>query len=119
MEVRMKGRDKAFEDLVLKAHEAGMRAGQAVVPVPMHVQGYAPVMEGPCGFAWVTVRPGNSPFANFLKRAKLADKAYGGGVSVWVSEFGQSVARKEAYARAYAAVLQDAGVKAYADSRLD
>ena len=41
------------------------------------------------------------------------------GLSVWVSEGGQSMERKEAYARAYADVLRAAGIEAYAGSRMD
>ena len=37
----------------------------------------------------------------------------------WWQEFGQSVEQKEAYADAYADVLQKYGIKAYAGSRLD
>jgi hypothetical protein len=36
-----------------------------------------------------------------------------------VSEFGQSVDRKAAYAGAYAQVLRNSGIDCYADSRLD
>jgi len=63
--------------------------------------------EGPCGYAWVTIRPGNSKLANAYKKLGLAKKAWNGGVDFWVSEFGQGVQRKEAYARAYAAKLQE------------
>jgi hypothetical protein len=72
-----------------------------------------------CGFAWVNVRPGTSSFARWLKRADLARRAYHGGLDIWVRQFNQSHERKVAYARAYADVLQDAGVTAYAGDRLD
>lgn len=119
--------------LYAKAHSAGEVAAEQVVPVPMHVveranpfddnspivKRYAPVMDGPCGFGWVRVVPGNSSFANYLKKAKGCRAAYGGGVSLWVSEYGQSYVRKYAYARAFAGVLQEAGVTAYGEGRLD
>lgn len=46
---------------------------------------------------------------------------YYGGVSIWVGGFGQSVQRKEAYANAFAEVLNERveGVRAYAGSRMD
>ena len=76
--------------------------------------------EGMCGFAWVKIRPGNSSFAKWLVKNKLARSAYGGGVDIWISGFNQSVERKEACARAMAEVLRnELGVNAYADSRLD
>ncbi|HVG51646.1 MAG TPA: hypothetical protein VM867_08440 [Xanthobacteraceae bacterium] len=120
-----------FEAAYNKAAAAGKAAGEAVVPRPMVVQQRAGVFggavvqdwfesEGLCGFAWVNVSPGNSPFANWLKKNKLARKAYAGGVDIWISAFGQSSERKEACARAMAKVLVDElGVSAYADSRLD
>jgi hypothetical protein len=113
-----------------KAHAAGMAAGGAHTPTPMgvveadifgkpkpgaHVE---VVHSGVCGFAWVSFK-GNTSFGRAMKAAGLARKRYEGGLSVWVSEFGQSMERKEAYARAYAAVLREAGIEAYAGSRMD
>lgn len=77
------------------------------------------VADGACGFAWVTVRPGNSPFANWLKKMGFARPAYGGGVSYWVSAYNQSVQKKEAFAEAMAAKLSEYGINAVAGSRLD
>jgi len=129
-----------FAALYRKASEAGMAAGKAAQPVPMVVSevsdpfaSYALgvnvppkaggkswyVSEGACGFAWVVIRPGNCPFANWLKKHGHAQPAYGGGVQIWISEHNQSVARKEAHAYAMADVFKEAGINAYADSRLD
>jgi hypothetical protein len=111
-----------FEALVQEASEAGMAAGNGSKPETMYVVGgekvYA-VSEGPCGFAWITIKPANSSFARYLKASGLASSAYGGGVMVWVGLFGQSMMRKEAYAGAYAEVLRAAGIRAYAGSRMD
>jgi hypothetical protein len=85
----------------------------------MVVEGYAPIADGVCGFAWITVKPGNCGFAKYLVKKGAARRAYGGGVSVWVSAFNQSMAKKEAYARAFAEVLANAGIRAYAESRMD
>jgi hypothetical protein len=75
--------------------------------------------EGLCGFAWVTIK-GTSAFAKWAKKQGLARPGYPTGLVFWVSEFGQSVARKEAFAKAFAAVLRSQGIEgAYADSRLD
>ena len=118
--------------LFSKARAAGLAAGAAAVPVAMIVSeadglSSAPkpggkswyVAEGACGFAWVNVKPGNSPFANWLKKNDLASKSYYGGVDIWISDFNQSIARKEACASAMAKVLSEAGIKAYSMSRLD
>ena len=123
----------SHESLYQKAHAAGVAAGDAAVPSPMVVferespfddsspvvKVYEPIMEGPCGFAYVLIRPGTHPFAKYLRKVGLSHKAYYGGEEMSVRMFGQSVERKYAYAQAFAAVLQEAGVKAYASSRLD
>jgi hypothetical protein len=113
-----------FEALAARAYEAGMRAGVECMPIPMAVMDELRgqlwrVDDGACGFAWVTVRPANCAFANWAKKTGLMRKAYDGGVQYWVSEFGQSVDRKTAFAGAYARVLSEAGINAYAGSRLD
>ena len=64
--------------------------------------------EGPCGSAWVTVRPGSSGFAHWLRKHGYARPAYHGGVEIWISEFGQSYERKHACAKAMAEVLRGA-----------
>lgn len=106
---------------------------------------------GPCGFAWVDFRaqPGGESrrFVNWLavtqeyvrdadgrggyvnspKTKRLvepciaATKKYNGGLEYWVSDYGQSVELKEAYATAFADAMRDAveGLRVHADSRLD
>lgn len=123
--------DAEFEALHRKAHEAGHAAATAARPTPMVVQQHESpfddnsevvqqwyVPEGVCGFAWV-LTPGNTPFARWAKRRGLFTRSYGGGLMNWVSGYGQSMDRKEAYAGAYAAVLTEAGITAHAGSRMD
>lgn len=123
----------SFKQILDEAHDQGMMAGEAKVPTPMIVQEvglddkpykgskswYVP--QGACGFAWiVTNEHGNGKFVRYLKSIGQGKKYYYGGHYVkWVGEFGQSVEQKEAYADAYADVLQKYGIKAYAGSRLD
>jgi len=121
-----------FQALYNSADRAGQAAAEKMVPQAMVVSQHADVLsdaspvvkqwyvpDGVCGFAWVKVMPGNSPFANWLKKQKLARKAYGGGVDIWVSAYGQSMQKKEAYAHAFASVVSEAGFKAYSGSRMD
>lgn len=123
----------AFQELWSKAVSAGIAAGEAAIPTPMIVaegdvcvngESVIPkgqawyVSEGACGFAWVKVA-GNSAFGRWAKKAGMMSKSYTGGVQYWVSFGGQSVARKEAFAKAMAAVLKAGGVDAFWDSRLD
>ena len=123
-----------WQALYDEADKAGKDAANACNPLPM-VVGEAKsifsneidrskpmhyVADGVCGFAWVNVKPGNSAFAKWLKAKKLARKdEYYGGVCVWVGAYNQSMQRKEAYAYAFARVLNDKGIKAYARSRMD
>src|SRR5262245_61893810 len=80
-----------FEAAYAKAVAAGKAAGEKAEVVPMIVREHenpmndaSPVKnewfvgDGVCGFAWVTVSPGNSSFAKWLVKNKLAGKAYGG-----------------------------------------
>jgi hypothetical protein len=123
-----------FERIYALANVAGYEAAGAVVPVPMHVvqranplddnspivKRYETVMDGVCGFAWVTVRPANCSFAIWAKKNKGWRTAYNGGVQLWVSDFDQSMTRKEAYASAFATVLRENGIeRAYPGSRMD
>lgn len=116
-------RYEGFRELVDKAIAAGLQAGKDSRPVPMYIidKGIPidRIDDGACGFAWITVRPANSSFAIWAKKQGLMRSAYDGGVQYWVSEFGQSVDRKTAFAGAFAEVLRAAGIKAYAGSRLD
>jgi hypothetical protein len=117
------GGSLTFDQLYQKAQEAGNAAAAAMTPTPMVVVGNnfrEVVYDGACGFAWVNVKPGTSKFARWLKAKGYArPDSYYGGVCIWVSQFNQSVERKEAYARAMAHVFSEAGIKAYAASRLD
>jgi hypothetical protein len=114
-------RDAKHADLYARADAAGRAAAEACTPTPMVVSGYesTPIMGGVCGFAWVTVRPGNSSFAKWLKSKGARIDSYAGGMQLWISAYGQSMALKQAYAEAFAEVLQASDVKAYAGSRMD
>ena len=135
---------QVFETLLAKASAAGHLAAEAAVPTPMVVSDSQTdqswfVSEGPCGFAWVRLRPATSTFARYIKATRMNleigfntagraqveaegghwSPAYQGGYEMWVWVGGQSMARKEAFARAHASVLQEAGYQAYAGSRMD
>lgn len=115
------------------AHEAGMKALKAARPTPMVVGtpttplgndiDYSKPVEvvegGMCGFAWVLLTNGRCSFARWVVKNRKGRKSYYGGIRIPVHEGGQSIQRKEAYAGAFARVLNDVGIDAYADSRLD
>lgn len=124
-----------------EAMEAGLAALNAVTPVPMVVEQHANVMDdnspvekqwivedGVCGFAWITFKANTTENRRFLAGLKKAgmvgqnmqwSKATDGGFSYWVSQGGQSLQKKEAYARAYTDVLNSNGITAHVRSRMD
>jgi hypothetical protein len=115
-----------------EAHEAGVEAvktvklpqfvvGQPTTPLGNDIDYTKPtyILNGLCGFAWVSIFPARGSFVTYLKSKGLGGKAYGGGYQIWVSDYGQSVDLKSAYASAFANVLQKYGIKAYGESRLD
>ena len=116
-------RNEGFAALIDIAHAEGIKAGRNCRPIPMIVSDASGIAiecvdDGACGFAWVVI-PGNSAFGRWAKKQGRARPHYPRGLCFWVSDFGQSVDRKTAYAGAFAQVLRNAGIDAYADSRLD
>lgn len=113
-----------FAEVTREAHKLGVAAAEDIVPTVMVVRDDSTGQEwqvegGACGFAWVSVRPGNSSFAIWARKQGWGQSSYM-GTYLWVRHFGQSMERKQAYARAYAAHLQLAlGIKASAGSRMD
>ena len=114
-----------------EAYEAGLNAGKDA-DTPKFIVGDAIglsneidfskktyVLDGLCGFAWVTVSPARGAFVNWLKSQGIGSKGYYGGYEIWVREFGQSVDRKSAFAGAFADVLRKYDISAYSGSRLD
>ena len=126
---------KASPDEVYReAYSAGLKAGYEVQVTPMIVgeetSPFSNVIDktkptyfvegGVCGFAWVNISPARGKFVQWLKENKKGGKnSYSGGYDIWINEFGQSLTRKEAFAQAFAKVLRDYGVDAYAQSRID
>lgn len=120
----MTKKEKELKVLFNEARIAGLEAVSKCTPTPMVVSDPNSgknwfVPDGVCGFAWVTIYPGNCAAANYAKKYLGARHAYKGGTSIWVSEFDQSMGRKETYAAAFANVLYSAGIKAYSNSRMD
>ena len=121
---KLLARQQAHETLHNAAHRAGMAAGNAAQPDPMTVVDSAngtawTVPDGLCGFAWVKVSARGS-FARWALDCGLMRKSsVQPGAFLRVHEFGQSMIRKEAYAKAYAEHLGRAGIDATYGSRLD
>ena len=121
------------EKLLEKAHLMGMDAGRSVGVTPMVVGSPSTplgsdidpskptyfVESGVCGFAGVVIKPARGKFVSLLKKCGLGWKHYYGGFYMTCREFGQSLARKEAYCEAFASILGEAGIRCYVDSRMD
>lgn len=114
---------KEFQYLYDNANKAGQEAANALIPRGMVVSGggiHEFVADGVCGFAWVNIKPGNCAFSNWLKKNNLArSDSYEGGVCIWISDYNQSMQKKEAHAGAFAKVIREAGFRCYSASRLD
>ena len=116
-------KDMENHEIFQRAYAAGMAALENCVPKPMIVKDTYNnqewyVADGACGFAWVRIK-GNTTFARTMKKYGFFRKAWDKGYEFWVSEGNQSIGKKEAFAVAFAKVLKDNGIEAYANSRLD
>lgn len=134
---------RRWQALMDAAHAAGIEAGETCQPRPMIVTASNSrgeivreyyVEEGVCGFAYVNLypKPGGESrrFINWATgRTKSRHgcpfairKSYQGGYSLFVIDFGQSMARKERYAHAFAEILREAGIdglQVFSSSRMD
>ena len=77
----------------------------------------------PCGFAWVRLG-GRDPAVNWLKKNygdRAGHRGHPTGWDIWnpSGSTTQCMEAKLAGAKAFALVLQTAGIDAYADSRMD
>jgi len=124
--------DEKWQLLYDEASAVGYKAGLACTPNPICVVEHENMLddnspikhswyvsEGACGFAWVVVKPGTSSFARWLKKNDIGHKHYYGGWAIWISDHGQSIARKDAHARAMSEVFRENDINCYADSRMD
>lgn len=107
-----------------EAHLAGMKAVEELKVEPMVLfdprSGQKWVIDdGPCGFAWVVIRPAKCEFARYMRERGLAHKHESPGVMYWIGDFNQSMQKKEAYASAFAKTLKEKGIEAYSASRMD
>ena len=130
---------KNYQQIWDEAVKKGYAAVEVAKVVPMVVQEHqnmlndnSPVVKswnvegGCCGFAWISIRPASKagrndcPFVKWLRTKGIGRfDDYEKSWSIWVSDFGQSMQRKETYADMVAAVLQENGIRAYSHSRMD
>lgn len=123
-----------FQAIYDEADLAGKEAANAKTPTPMVVTNRTNPLDtesvkhehlvawvvpgGVCGFAWIKFK-GNTAWAKWTKKQGLCGESYPSGRQIWVHYYSQSMELKEAYASAFAKVLQKHGIEAYAGSRMD
>lgn len=121
--------DKAGKEAVEKAtivpmvvgSELGFMSGKIDYSKPVEY-----VADGVCGFAWVTIYPqhkGNTRLGKderyVLERCGFRKDYDKPSYSRSISDYNQSMQKKEIHARAYAEVLRQNGLKAQGVSRID
>jgi hypothetical protein len=128
----VKPTDEFWEKLYEAANSVGLRKGKEHKPQPMVIYRAKGVFDnspaddnryvvegGPCGFAWVTIKPATQSFVRWLKKNDIGRKSYYGGWDVPINEHGQSIERKIAHAKAMKDLLESANIKCYVGSRMD
>jgi len=121
-----------FADIWQAALDAGWEAATQCQPTPMIVGTpttplgdtiddtkpvyYVP--EGVCGFATVRTK-GNTAFGRWAKKEGYMRPGYPTGLMFSVRAGNQSLEIKEAFARAFVAVLTAQGIDAWYESRMD
>jgi hypothetical protein len=128
-----------FQEIWDEAVKAGRDAVAKLSVVPMVVQEHknmlddsSPVvysevvMDGCCGFAWINIRPASKagrndcPFVTWCRAHGIGRyDDYAKCWNIWISDYNQSMQKKETYADAVANVLYKNGIKAYSGSRMD
>ena len=102
----------AWEADLADAYTAGYDAADSVTVTPMIVQGREGMYHvegGVCGFARVEVRPRTSAWSKWLRGRGWYSSDYHKCVYLNISLYGQSLQRKEAFARAFVGVLTAKG----------
>ena len=128
-----------FQDIWEEAQMAGRVAVENLEVKPMVVQEHqnmiddsSPVVnsyyvaDGVCGFAWINIRPASKagrndcPFVTWCRAHGIGSFSdYEKAWNIWVSEYNQSMQKKEAYAEAVVTILQKYGIRASSGSRMD
>jgi len=74
-----------------------------------------------CGFGWVEIPNGRSPFVNWCRKNKVGSKHWRKGWQIWrpSGNMTQSMTVLEIEAQAFADVLKEHGIEAWMGSRAD
>ena len=102
--------DARWERLFLLADERGRAAYAATIPTPLLLEDYGIIEEGAFGSASVLIADASSGFARWLIKTGRGDRVNGGGAAIYCTLSSHSSERADAYARAFARVLEFNGV---------
>lgn len=97
--------------------EEAMKAGQQAEA--KHINQYGEDMY--CGFGWVEIPNGRSPFVTFCRKNGIGSKHWRKGWYIWrpTQNCSQSMTVNEIGAQAFAEVLNNHGIEAFSASRPD
>ena len=120
-----------FQTIYNMADKAGKEAAEKCIPTPMVVTEHSNplddnsnvvkqhfVPDGICGFSSIKFA-GNTSWAKWVIKNNLAKKSYNKGYYIPVFDYNQSMELKSAYSNAFVKVLNQNGIKAYSESRID
>lgn len=129
-------REVRHQEIITEMSHVAMLAYENAQPTPMVVyetEGLTDipkedgkswyVSDGPCGFAWIVIKPATCSFARWCAKNDIGHAAYEGGwiipSFVLVPGEGQSYERKRAAMWAAARVLTTHGIKCRPLARMD
>lgn len=116
-----------YEKLYQLADQKGLEASKNVQTTPMRIKGGGVYPDGPCGFARVILPDGRKSFARWIIKKGLGTKVNKQGIWIMAKvntkgllpQAGQSLLRQEAYAHAFAQILQANGIECHTGSAMD
>ena len=108
-----------FENALAEGIQAGKNAG--VIPMEVYGKDRTYIVEGgPCGFAWIEIRPARGPLVTYLKKSGQGYYSEYNRCYIYsIFHFNQSMMRKEAMADKMAEYLRKCGYNVYSNSRID
>jgi hypothetical protein len=117
--------DEEYAEILQRAFNAGANALDRCAPPESVKIGeqrgkviWGANMIGRTGQAWVSF-PHNSPFVQFIRRAGYGSNVPAGGYGIFIRQGGQDGVYKRAFAKAFAASLNEQGIKAHAHILMD
>ncbi len=107
-----------YEAIYQLALVEGTSAADTAIPTPMVLEKWGTIWEGKCGFGWIDLPSGRTPFSKWLSRNDIGySKRPGRRVLSPLPT--QSIDKHRAFAKGFAGVLLANGIDCSVGSRLD